>query len=106
MSGVSDTSASVSLARGTSPTKLSIFARPAVGTDGTFAQRFSIKRGKRAQVLYVQATASAPQRDLAATACKAAFGVPCLGATASGFVDVSATRKIVVPAAPPPKKKK
>jgi hypothetical protein len=106
LSGLPDTEATVSLARGASTTKLSVFARPAVKSDNTFETRFAIKRTKRAQSLFVQATATAPQRDLAATACKATFGVPCIGATASGFVDVSPVRKVTAPAAPPPKKKR
>jgi hypothetical protein len=107
ITGLPDTTATVSLARGTSATKLSIFAHPAVSSDGTFASRFAIRRvARRAQSFYVQATATAPQRDLAATACHATFGLPCIGATASGFVDVSSVRKVTVPAAPPRKKKK
>ena len=82
-----------------------ILAHPAVKPDNTFEARFAIKRAKRAQSLFVQAIATAPQRDLAATACKATFGVPCIGATAGGFTDFSAARTITVPAAPPPKKK-
>jgi hypothetical protein len=106
VSGRPDTTATITLARGASATKLGVFARPPAKSDNTFESRFAIKRGKRAQSLFVQATATAPQRDLAATDCKATFGVPCIGATASGFTDVSSVRKVTVPAAPPPRKKK
>ena len=105
ISGLPDSQASIALARGTTATKLSIFAHPMVKPDGTFDSRFVIKRAKRAQNVFVRATATAPQRDLAVTACQATFGVPCIGATAGGFVDVSSVRKITVPAAPPPKKR-
>ena len=105
VSGRSDTQVSVSLARGTSATKLSVFAHPAVRANDTFESRFAVRRTNRVQTLFVQATATAPQRDLAATECKATFGVPCIGATAGGFTDVSAARRITVPKAPPPKKK-
>lgn len=100
ISGLPDTTASIALARGTSATKLKVFSHPTVSSESTFSAKFAIRRAKRAQTFYVQATATAPQRDLAATSCKATFGVPCIGATASGFVDVSSVRKIVVPAAP------
>ena len=99
--GLSDTSASVSLARGTTATKLSVFAHPAVKPDGTYTARFAVRRVlRRVQAFFVQAVATAPQRDLAATACKATFGVPCIGATASGFADTSSVRKILVPPLP------
>jgi hypothetical protein len=101
INGLSDTSASVSLARGAVATKLAVFAHPATKTDGTYSQRFAIRRlARRAQALFLQATATAAQRDLAATACKATFGVPCIGATASGFTAKSSTRRVVVPARP------
>jgi hypothetical protein len=100
-SGLSDTSPSVSLARGSAATKLSVFAHPRLKPDGTFTGRFAIRRvPRRVQAFFVQAVATAPQRDLATTDCKATFGVPCIGATASGFVDTSSTRKILVPPLP------
>jgi hypothetical protein len=99
--GLSDTSASVSLARGPVATKLSIVAHPRLKPDGTFTARFAVRRvPRRAQAVFVQAVATAPQRDLATTACKATFGVPCIGATASGFADTSSVRKILVPPQP------
>jgi hypothetical protein len=99
VNGLSDTAAGVSLARGATAARLAVFARPAARTDGTFSQRFSVRRvARRAQVFFLQAAATAPQRDLAATACKATFGVACIGATASGFAAKSSTRRIVVPA--------
>ena len=104
LTGLPDTAASISIARGASATKLGVFAHPAVKADKTFESRFAVRRGARVQTLFIQATATAPQRDLAATACKATFGVPCIGATASGFTDVSAARRITVPALPPKKK--
>ncbi len=104
--GLPDTKASISLARGASATKLASFAHPAPSAESTFVSRFAVRRGKKAQTLYIQATASAPQRDLDTSACKATFGIPCIAATAGGFVDISPVRKIVVPKAPPPKKKK
>jgi hypothetical protein len=101
VTGLSDTTAAISLARGPVATRLAVFGHPAAKSDGTYSQRFSIRRLlRRAQVLFLQAAASAPQRDLAATACKASFGVPCIGATASGFAAKSATRRVVVPAIP------
>jgi hypothetical protein len=101
-SGLSDTSPSVSLARGTTATKLSVFAHPRLKPDGTFTARFAVRRVlRRVQAFFVQAVATAPQRDLATTDCKATFGVPCIGATASGFADTSTVRKIVVPPLPP-----
>jgi hypothetical protein len=97
-SGLSDTTPTVSLTRGSTATKVSVFARPAVRPNGTYTARFAIRRlPRRAQTLFVQAVATAAQRDLAATACKATFGVPCIGATASGFADTSGVRRIVVP---------
>jgi hypothetical protein len=106
ITGLPDTTASVSLGRGTTATKLSVFAHPTAGSGGAFSSKFAIKRAKRAQTFFVGATATAPQRDLPATDCKATFGVPCVGATASGFVAKSSARKIVVPATAPAKKKK
>jgi hypothetical protein len=101
VTGLSDTKASIALARGATAARLAVFARPAARTDGTYSQRFAIRRlARRAQVFFLQAAATAPQRDLAATACKASFGVPCIGATASGFTAKSSTRRIVVPALP------
>jgi hypothetical protein len=100
VAGLPDTVATAALARGTSATKQAAFLHPAIGAEGTFSAKFAIRRAKKAQTLYVKATASAPTRDLPATDCKATFGVPCIGATASGFTDVSGVRKIVVPAAP------
>jgi hypothetical protein len=102
--GRPDTQASVSLVRGTSATKLSVFAHPAVKANDAFESRFAIRRTTRVQSLFVQARATAPQRDLAATECKATFGVPCIAATAGGFTDVSSLRKITVPKAPPKKR--
>ena len=108
ISGLPDTQAAISLRRG-SATKTSVarlvFAHPAVKPDNTFEARFAFKRAKRAQSLFVQAIATAPQRDLAGKACKATFGVPCISATAGGFTQFSAARTITAPAAPPPKKK-
>jgi hypothetical protein len=98
VSGLSDTAASVSLARGAAATRLAVVSRPTLRADGTFSQRFTIRRLlRRAQVFFLQAAATAPQRDLAATACKATFGVPCIGATASGFAAKSSVRRILVP---------
>jgi hypothetical protein len=98
VSGLSDTTASVTLARGATATRLAVVGHPAVKADGTYSQRFTVRRLlRRAQAFFVQATAAAPQRDLAATECKATFGVPCIGATASGFAAKSSLRKIVVP---------
>ena len=78
--------------------KGAVFAHPAVKADGSYSQRFTIRRLlRRVQTFFLKATATAPQRDLAATACKATFGVPCIGATASGFTAVSSARRIVVP---------
>jgi hypothetical protein len=96
-SGLSDTAATVSLARGSTATKVSVFAHPPV-RGGTYTARFAIRRLlQRAQTYLIQAAATAPQRDLATTACKATFGVPCIGATASGFAAKSSMRRIVVP---------
>jgi hypothetical protein len=98
VSGLSDTAASVSLARGATATRLAVVSRPTLRADGTYSQRFTIRRLlRRAQVFFLQAAATAPQRDLAATACKATFGVPCIGATASGFAAKSSVRRILVP---------
>ena len=97
--GLPDTHATVALAKGSVSTKLAIFARPAAGSSGAFSGKFTVRRTAKAQTLYVAATATAPERDLGASACHATFGpVPCVGATASGFVAVSAPRKVVVPA--------
>jgi hypothetical protein len=96
-SGLPDTTASVSLARGSTATKVAVFAHPPVRA-GAFTARFAIRRLlKRAQTYLIQAVATAAQRDLAATDCKATFGVPCIGATASGFAAKSSIRRIVVP---------
>ena len=46
-------------------------------------------RGPRKQRLYVNATATAPRARPRRSACNATFGVPCIGATASGFTAVS-----------------
>ena len=98
VNGLSDTTARVSLGRGATATRLAVIGRPAVKADGTYSQRFAIRRLlARVQSFFVQATATAPQRDLAATACKATFGLPCIGATASGFAAKSSVRKVVVP---------
>jgi hypothetical protein len=97
-SGLSDTTATVSLARGSTASRVSVFAHPAVRPGGTYTARFAIRRLlQRAQTYVIQAAATAAQRDLATTACKATFGVPCIGATASGFAAKSSMRKIVVP---------
>jgi hypothetical protein len=96
-SGLSDSTATVSLARRSTATRLSVFAHPPVRA-GTYTARFAIRRlPQRAQTYFIQAAATAAQRDLATTACKATFGVPCIGATASGFAAKSSMRKIVVP---------
>jgi hypothetical protein len=95
--GLSDTTATVSLARGSTATRVSVFAHPPVRA-GTYAARFAIRRLlQRAQTFLIQAAATAAQRDLATTACRATFGVPCIGATASGFAAKSNMRRIVVP---------
>src|SRR5262249_30718182 len=84
-SGLPDTTATVSLARGSPATRVSVFAHPPVRA-GAYTARFAIRRLlQRAQTYFIQAVATAAQRDLATTACKATFGVPCIGATASGF---------------------
>src|SRR4051812_15355682 len=80
---------SVTLSKGTSPTKLTSFAKTLAGTGGSFAGRFAVKRGKKAQKVYVRASVNAPTRDLDVSACKATFGVSCVSATASGFTAVS-----------------
>jgi hypothetical protein len=99
--GLSDTSAGISLARGAVATSLAVFAHPQPRTDGTYSQRLAVRRlAGRAQTLFLQAAATAPQRDLAATVCKSSFGVPCVGATAGGFAVKSATRRVVVPPLP------
>jgi len=99
--GLSDTVAGLSLARGTTATRLAVVANPGLRADGTYSTHFSVRRAaRRAQVLFLQAAAAAPPRDLVATACKATFDVPCVAATAGGFVTKSATRKVVVPALP------
>jgi hypothetical protein len=96
-SGLSDSTATVSLARGSTATRLSVFAHPPVRAS-TYRARFALRRlPQRAQTYFIQAAATAAQRDLATTACKATFGVPCIGATASGFAAKSSMRKIVVP---------
>jgi hypothetical protein len=96
-SGLSDTTAAVSLARGSTATRVSVFAHPPV-RGGTYTARFAIRRLlQRAQTYFIQAAATAAERDLATTACKATFGVPCIGATASGFAAKSSMRRIVVP---------
>jgi hypothetical protein len=99
VTGLSDTTASISLSRGVSAAaKGAVFGHPALKADGSYSQRFTIRRLlRRAQAFFLKATATAPQRDLAATACKATFGVPCIGATASGFAAVSSARRFVVP---------
>ena len=98
VSGLSDTAATVSLARGATAARLAVVSRPALRADGTYAQLFVIRRlPGRLQTFLVQAAATAPQRDLGATACKASFGVPCIGATASGFTAKSSLRRILVP---------
>jgi hypothetical protein len=104
--GLPDTRASVSLARGAVANKLVIFAHPTVGAAGGFTAKFAVKRTKRNQKLFLAATATAPQRDLGASACKATFGVPCIGATASGFKAVSNPAGLFVPKTLPPRKKK
>jgi hypothetical protein len=99
--GLSDTSAGISLARGAVATRLAVFAHPQPRTDGRYSQRLAVRRlAGRAQTLFLQAAATAPQRDLAATVCKSSFGVPCVGATAGGFAVKSATRRVVVPPLP------
>jgi hypothetical protein len=96
-SGVSDTTATVSLARGSTVTRVSVFAHPRVRA-GTYTARFAIRRlRQRAQTYFIQAAATAAQRDLETTACKATFGVPCIGATAGGFAAKSSMRRVVVP---------
>ena len=99
LAGLSDTAATVSIARGTTATRLAVFARPPARVIDAYSLRFSIRRVPRPQVLFLQAAAAAPQRDLAETACKSTFDAPCIGATAGGFVAKSTTRRIVVPAA-------
>ncbi len=98
VTGLSDTAAGIVVARGASPAQLVAVARPSAPPQGTFSYRFSLRRLARARTLYLQAAAVAPQRDLAATACKATFDVPCVGATAGGFTAKSTTRSIAVPA--------
>lgn len=98
-------SVSVTLSRGTTPTKLTTNANLTAGASGAFAGTFTVRRGAKAQRVYVRASASAPARDLDVSACKATFGVSCISATASGFSAVSATRSVLVPAKPKPKKK-
>jgi hypothetical protein len=96
-SGLSDTNATVTLTRGSTASRQSAIAHPAV-RGGNFTARFAIRRlVQRAQTYLIQAAATAAQRDLATSACKATFGVPCIGATASGFAAKSSMRKIVVP---------
>jgi hypothetical protein len=96
-SGLSDTNATVTLTRGSTASRQSAIAHPAV-RGGNFTARFAIRRlVQRAQTYLIQAAATAAQRDLATSACKATFGVPCIGATASGFAAKSSMRRIVVP---------
>jgi hypothetical protein len=98
--GLSDTSATVAIARGATAARLAVVARPRLSAGDRYSTRFSIQRTRRAQVLYLQAAATAPTRDLAATACKPTFGVPCIAATAGGFTAKSPQRKVVVPRRP------
>jgi hypothetical protein len=91
-------SVSVALQKGTSATKLATFARPAASASGAFSARFAVRRGAKAQRLFVRASATAPERSLDISACHATFGVSCIGATASGFTAGSSVRAIVVPA--------
>ena len=96
--GKTSAGASVTIAKGTTATKLTSFAHPTVGASGAFSSKFSVRRGKKATKVYVKATASAPARDVDVSLCKATFGVPCISATASGFTAVSSTKLLVVPA--------
>jgi hypothetical protein len=104
--GLPDTQATVTLLRGPTATSLSSIGTVQADSDGGFERTFAVRRGKRLVNLFVQARASAPERDLAATSCTATFGAPCIGVTASGFTATSSTRKIVVPKTPPPKKRR
>jgi hypothetical protein len=98
VNGQSDATPGITIARGAAAARLAVIGRPAVKADGTYSQRFAIRRVlSRVQSFFVQGVATAPQRDLAASECKATFGVPCIGATASGFTAKSSVRRIVVP---------
>lgn len=104
--GLPDTQATVTLLRGPTTTTLRSIGTVQADSDGGFERTFALRRGKRVVNLFVQARASAPERELAATSCTATFGAPCIGVTASGFTATSSTRRIVVPKAPPPKKRR
>lgn len=93
-------SASVTVAKGSTATKVTTFARPPVSGAGAFAAKFAARRGAKAQSIYVRASATVPARDLDVSLCHATFGVSCISATASGFTAVSATKKVAVPAKP------
>ena len=89
--------AAVTISKGSTATKVTTFARPAVSGAGAFSAKFAVRRGAKLQRVYVRATATAPARDLDASACKATFGIPCIGATASGFTATSAVKTVLVP---------
>ena len=103
IAGLSDTTPSIALARGAAATRLAAFAHPTARANGRYEQRFAVRRlPRRAQTLFLQATATASPRDLVETACKPTFGddIPCIGATAGGFAATSPLRKVVVPMRP------
>jgi hypothetical protein len=97
ITGLPDTKAAVALVKGGTATKVAVFAHAIVGAGGSFTSHFTVRRGKKAQAVFVGAAVAAPGRDLDASMCHATFGVPCIGATAGGFTAISSIRGVIIP---------